>query len=142
MQIQLNSQSLTLAVMFAALAVLLGPAAAQENAEVGDLKPFEEQRTDAYAAQLEAYLGKWLVDDYSRRASRAWSRDYSSVDAFVKSVERNRERWRNVVKPPVLETTGRLQRRGDRLSVGGQGRRTLRAASGPRREGDAHGPGG
>ena len=61
---------------------------------VGDLKPFEQHRTDAYAAQLEAYLRKWLVEDYPRRAAKAWKGDYSSMEAFMKSVEPNRQRWR------------------------------------------------
>jgi hypothetical protein len=90
---------------------LPGTATAQEGQSVGDLKPFEQQRTDAYAAQLEAYLRKWLVKDYPRRAIKAWNRDYSSTEVFLKSVEPNRRRWRNVVKPPGLEKTGELQRR-------------------------------
>jgi hypothetical protein len=52
----------------------------------------ETDRTDAYAAQLENYLRQYLVDDYNARASIIWNRDYSSIDAFVRSVEPNRER--------------------------------------------------
>ena len=85
------------------------PAIAQDNDD--DLKAFEEQRTDDYAAQLENYLHKWLVDDYPSRAGKAWNRDYDSIEAFLKSVEPNRQRWRNVVKPPELSKTGDLQRR-------------------------------
>ena len=88
-----------------------GTATAQERQTVGDLEPFEQQRTDAYAAQLETYLRKWLVEDYPQRAVKAWNRDYSSMEAFLKSVDPNRRRWRNVVKPPKLEKTGELQRR-------------------------------
>jgi len=76
-----------------------------------DLKQFEEDRTDAYAGQLEAYLRKWLVEDYPGRADKAWKQDYSSIEAFEKSVEPNRRRWREVVKPPELEKTGKLRRR-------------------------------
>jgi len=83
----------------------------QTAAPDGDLKQFEEDRTDAYAAQLEAYLAKWLVDDYPERAAKAWNRDYTSVEAFVKSVEPNRRRWRKVLKPPELVKTGELERR-------------------------------
>jgi len=83
----------------------------QTAAPDGDLKQFEEDRTDAYAAQLEAYLAKWLVDDYPERAAKAWNRDYSSIEAFVKSVEPNRRRWRKVLKPPELVKTGELERR-------------------------------
>ena len=84
---------------------------AQEGQATQDLKPLEEQRTDAYAAQLEAYLAKWLVEDYAQRAAHAWKRDYSSQEAFLVSVAPNRQRWLEVVKPPVLEKTGPLQRR-------------------------------
>ncbi len=83
----------------------------QERQAPDDLKQFEEERTDAYAAELEAYLAKWLVDDYPQRAAKAWNRDYSSIEAFVKSVEPNRERWRKVLKPPALVKTGELERR-------------------------------
>lgn len=76
-----------------------------------DLKQFEEERTDAYAAQLESYLRKWLVDEYPKRADKAWNRDYSSIEAFLASVEPNRKRWREVIKPPELTKTGDLQRR-------------------------------
>lgn len=89
----------------------LRPAAAQNTPVVDDLQQFEHRRTDAYAAQLEAFLRKWLVDEYPRRAEQAWQRDYSNVEAFVKSVEPNRQRWQRVVKPPVLKKTGELERR-------------------------------
>ncbi|HUT94317.1 MAG TPA: hypothetical protein VMY37_32960 [Thermoguttaceae bacterium] len=94
---------------------LLGPIAiscpGQQVQSPQDLKQFEEERTDAYAAQLEAYLHKWLVDDYPERAAKAWNRDYTSIEAFVKSVEPNRRRWRGVLKPPELKKTGELERR-------------------------------
>ena len=98
------------------VAALIGAAPASQalgQAAVpdGDLKQFEEERTDAYAAQLEAYLRKWLVDDYPERAAKAWNRDYTSIEAFVKSVEPNRRRWRGVLKPPELRKTGELERR-------------------------------
>ncbi len=86
-------------------------ALAQEAQTAEDLEPLEQQRTDAYAAQLEAYLRQWLVEEYPGRAAKAWSRDYSSMEAFLKSVEPNRRRWRNVVKPPELQKTGELKRR-------------------------------
>jgi hypothetical protein len=100
-----------LTVVIAAAARIPRPAAAQEGRAIEDLQQFEEERTDEYAAQLEAYLRTWLVEDYPQRAAGAWNRDYTSVDAFLKSVEPNRERWRRVLNPPELEVTGRLQRR-------------------------------
>jgi len=88
------------------------PATVQKPpATADDLKQFEEDRTDDYAGQLEAYLRKWLVEDYPGRADKAWKRDYRSIEAFEKSVEPNRRRWREVVKPPELEKTGELRRR-------------------------------
>ena len=74
------------------------------------LKQFEEERTDTYAAQLEEYLRSWLVDEYPGRAAKAWNRDYTSVEAFLASVEPNRQRWRKVIKPPSLAASGKLQR--------------------------------
>lgn len=97
--------SLTILIVYLAL-----PASAQQP-ESDDLKASEEQRTDAYADQLESYLHKWLVDDYDQRADKAWNRNYDNVDAFLASVAPNRERWRKVIKPPQLTKTGPLQRR-------------------------------
>lgn len=77
---------------------------AQEKAEI--------ERTDAYAAQLENYLKQYLIDQYDERAAKAWNRDYSSIDAFVRSVEPNRARWKSVViKPPVLIKSGPVIRK-------------------------------
>ncbi len=84
---------------------------AQERPREDAMKQLEEDRTDAYADQLEAYLRKWLVDEYPDRAAKAWDWDYASVEAFLKSVEPNRQRWRKVLKPPELEKTGELERR-------------------------------
>jgi hypothetical protein len=106
----LTRRGLVVAMLLGVLAALPRWAAPQQDRAVDDLKQFEEQRTDRYAAQLEAYLRQWLIDDYRARADKAWNRDYSNVDAFVKSVESNRERWRNVVRPPALLKTGELQR--------------------------------
>jgi len=75
------------------------------------LKAFEEARTDAYAEALEMYLRHGLVEEYPERAARAWKRDYSSVEAFLKSVEPNRRRWLDVLSPPNLQPSGVVQRR-------------------------------
>ncbi len=72
----------------------------------------ELARTDSYAGQLEDYLVDYLVDQYDKRSEAAWNRDYSSADAFLRSVEPNRSRWRSaVVKPPVLVKTAPLQKK-------------------------------
>jgi hypothetical protein len=70
---------------------------------------FENDRTDSYAAQLEGYLRDYLTDQYSERSSSAWNRDYSSIGAFLRSVESNRDRWASkVVKQPALRKSGSL----------------------------------
>lgn len=72
----------------------------------------ENERTDLYAGQLENYLRMYMVDQYGERAGKAWNRDYSSIDAFERSVEPNRERWKStVIKPPVLSKTGPITRK-------------------------------
>ena len=72
----------------------------------------ETERTDAYESQLESYLRQYLTDQYDERASSLWKRDYSSTDAFIRSVEPNRERWSSVViKPPVLTRSGPVIRK-------------------------------
>ena len=75
-----------------------------------DFKRLEEKRTDAYGGQLEAWLCAYLVDQYPERAAKAWKRDYTSIEAYLKSVEPNRAGWRGVIKPPELVKTGKTQR--------------------------------
>lgn len=86
------------------------PADAKADWQHEGLKEIETRRTDAYAAQLEAWLRETLVDQYPERAARQWHRDYSSIEAFVKSVEQNRAGWRTVIKPPELVKKGAVQR--------------------------------
>ncbi len=72
----------------------------------------ENERNIAYANQLENYLRLFLVEQYDERASKFWDRDYSSIDAFKRSVESNREKWESeVIKPPVLRKTAPVSRR-------------------------------
>jgi dienelactone hydrolase len=83
---------------------------AQDNKSV--TQQAETDRTNAYASQLENYLRQYLVDQYDARAENAWHRDYSSIDAFKRSVESNRRRWESVViKPPLLVKSGPISRR-------------------------------
>lgn len=75
-------------------------------------KQFETNRSNGYENELTAYLTHYLVDEYEARAAKAWNRDYSSISAFKRSVEPNREKWASmVVKPPVLRKTGALKTR-------------------------------
>ncbi|NLX96598.1 MAG: hypothetical protein GXY83_10515 [Rhodopirellula sp.] len=85
-------------------------AQAPSGTEDLDLKQIEEQRNDAYAAQLETWFRDYLVDQYPERAAGLWQRDYSSIDAYLNSVEPNRARWRDVIKPPQLAKTGEVER--------------------------------
>jgi len=87
-------------------------AAAQGPSGQGDadFKQREEKRTDAYGAQLESWLRAYLVDEYPQRAAKAWKRDYTSIEAYLKSVEPNRAGWRGVVKPPEFVKSGKTQR--------------------------------
>ncbi len=72
----------------------------------------EINRTNIYAAELENYLRIYLIDEYENRSNKLWSRDYSNVNALLRSVQPNRDRWRDVViKPPVLWKTGELQKK-------------------------------
>ena len=67
-----------------------------------------EQRNEEYKNQLEQYLQHWIITDYQERADESWNRDYSSVDAFERSVEDNRARWKALLNPPDLRKTGPL----------------------------------
>jgi hypothetical protein len=98
-------RSTLLAVFVSTLLGLPAGAPGQAPGDLKQLKPFEDARNGAYAEQLESWLRRLLVDEYPARAAKAWSRDYSSVAAFLKSVEPNREGWRRVLKPPVLAKT-------------------------------------
>jgi len=75
-----------------------------------ELREYLDERNERYEKELESWLRKWLVDDYPERSARRWSRSYESVEAFLKSVEPNRRRWRRVLNPPPLEPTGPLER--------------------------------
>ena len=96
-------------IYFCSLMMAL-PAIGQENKSSLLPEAEEEERTDAYADQLENYLRQYLVDQYDARAADAWHRDYSSIDAFVRSVAPNRARWEKVINPPVFKKTGPLSK--------------------------------
>jgi dienelactone hydrolase len=98
-------------VAFCTLLVLFSFSVKGQNISPSDQK-LETERTDAYAAQLEEYMKQYLVKMYDERASVAWHRDYSSLDAFERSVEPNRERWSSIViKPPLLTKSGPMIRK-------------------------------
>lgn len=69
-------------------------------------------RQNNYEKKLESYLRNYLINEYPERSAKAWNKDYSSQYAFERSVDPNRERWRNkVLKPPALRKTGPLIRK-------------------------------
>jgi dienelactone hydrolase len=87
-------------------AALASPAGAAAAAAPGPI----EQRNDAYRQQLEQYFRKYLVDEYPARASKMWHRSYTGVAAFLRSVEPNRRRYREIFAPPAFERTGPVVR--------------------------------
>jgi dienelactone hydrolase len=80
----------------------------ESSTEIAQEMPdhLKEERTEQYKHQLETYLQRWIIEDYPERADKAWNRDYSSIDAFKRSVEGNRERWMALLNPPELRKTG------------------------------------
>lgn len=83
---------------------------------IAQIKPLiskedETARTDAYEQQLENYLRHYLIDDYEARSEKSWNRDYSSLDAFKRSVDPNRRRWEAILGPPDLRKSGPLARK-------------------------------
>jgi hypothetical protein len=70
-----------------------------------------DQRNEAYREELEQYFRRYLVDDYPARAARLWQRSYTSVPAFLRSVEPNRRRYRAIFSPPPLERSGPVERK-------------------------------
>jgi len=98
-----------LVIALSAVSFGTGAAGGPPKAEDAGFAKLEEKRTDAYAAQLETWLREYLVDQYPQRAAKAWNRDYTSIAAYLKSVEPNRAGWRGVIKPPELARTGATQ---------------------------------
>jgi dienelactone hydrolase len=68
-----------------------------------------DSRNSRYKHQLEDYFRGVLVEEYPERAASAWSRDYSSLEAYEASVAGMRERWRELLNPPRLTPSGVLR---------------------------------
>jgi len=62
------------------------------NAPEGLIKRGINDRQSLHRRETEDYLRNELLR-YDERASKYWNRDYSSIQAFLKSVEPNRARW-------------------------------------------------
>ena len=86
-------------------------AAAMTLRAADDLAERIKQRNNAYGAELEQYFRDFLVTKYPERAAKAWHRSYESQDAFLRSVEPNRERYRRMFAPPDLQPSGPLERK-------------------------------
>jgi len=66
------------------------------------------ERNHRYQRELEDWFRRWIVDEYPTRAGASWRRDYSSVEAYQRSVEPNWQRWRAILNPPPLPISGEL----------------------------------
>jgi len=97
----IKSRTIALALTAAAFAL---PAA-------GETPEAMKQRNEAYGNELERYFRDYLVTQYPERAVKAWHRNYKNEQAFLKSVEPNRERYRRIFSPPALKPSGSLERK-------------------------------
>lgn len=91
------------------IALLL--ASAVELSSADDVATRMKQRNEAYGNELEQYFRDYLVTQYPERAAKAWHRSYENEQAFLKSVEPNRQRYRRIFSPPDLKPTGPLERK-------------------------------
>lgn len=104
------TKNLKLAYCISSLIVLMFACTSFAQGQLLITKEAQTARTDAYENELTKYLTNYLIDQYDARAAKAWNRDYSSIPAFVRSVEPNREKWSSmVIKPPVLRKSGAVK---------------------------------
>jgi hypothetical protein len=92
----------------AQLFVLLFAAGLASSAELPE--PIK-QRNQKYGSELEQYFRDYLVTQYPKRAAKSWHRSYTSSQAFLESVEPNRQRYLHMFSPPDLKPTGPLDRK-------------------------------
>ncbi len=83
---------------------------AQQDLPIEMPDSLKEARTELYKQQLEHFLQDSIIEGYHARAKVAWKRDYTGIDAFTRSVETNRTRWRDILNPPELRKTGPLNK--------------------------------
>ncbi|MEW5977378.1 MAG: hypothetical protein AB1898_16425 [Acidobacteriota bacterium] len=81
------------------------------DAWAADTATTVRERNQQYGEALERYLRHHLVDQYPDRAARLWHRSYDSVEAFLRSVEPNRERYRRFLAVPELTPSGSAERK-------------------------------
>ncbi len=79
-------------------AVLASSTGAASAADSPTLSPIDQRNND-YQQQLEWYFRHHLVDEYPARAAKMWRRSHTGVPAFLRSVEGNRRRYREMFAP-------------------------------------------
>ena len=104
----MNNTALYKSVLWGLLICMCPIVQAQNPSPTEMPDSLKELRNQQYQKQLELYLQDWAINQYQARAEKAWNRDYSGTDAFVRSVEGNRERWRQLLNPPKLQKEGPL----------------------------------
>ena len=71
-----------------------------------------------YAAALESFFRERWSDSYLTVAEDLWNRDYSSVSAYLHSVEERRAAWKDLLAPPNLGSIHRRTERGSKIDGG------------------------
>lgn len=71
----------------------------------------DDERIDTYEKELSDYLTDYIVNGYEERVAKKWNRDYSTIGSFLRSVEPNRRRWEQVIKPAALKQSGEVERK-------------------------------
>ena len=108
--------------MFDAKILALVLASACGALAAGDVAEQAKQRNEAYGDELEQYFRDYLVTQYPERAAKAWHRSYENQEAFLKSVEPNRQRYRRMFAPPDLKPTGPARAQASARRTRGEGR--------------------
>jgi hypothetical protein len=104
--------------LFCGLAIISTALPVWSQSPSDELTEKINKRNQAYSDELEQYFRDYLVEQYPARAAKAWNRSYANFDAFLRSVEPNRERYRKIFSPPDLRPTGPMERKPDPLVSG------------------------
>lgn len=63
----------------------------------GERARWESERHQLVERQTVDLLENLIVEGYPDRQAEHWDRDYDSIDAFLESVEPNRQRWQDIM---------------------------------------------
>ncbi len=66
-----------------------------KNVDTGYLQRTADDLQSLLRRETEDYLRFLIVDKYAERQKLFWQRDYSRLEAYLKSVEPNRKRWQD-----------------------------------------------